>query len=70
MNKIFRLSFIISLFYSCGSIKSYNTAVTQLHDIENLRKDVDKAYLQLQRHHPRLYQYTSKEKLDFKFDRA
>ena len=68
MNKFFRLSFIILLFYSCGSIKNYNTAVTQLHDIENLRKDVDKAYLQLRRHHPRLYQYSSKEKLDFKFD--
>ncbi|MGE5944689.1 MAG: S41 family peptidase, partial [Flavobacteriales bacterium] len=36
--------------------------------VSDLQKDVDKLYHQLKKHHPRLYQYTSKEVMDFKFD--
>lgn len=61
------LSFII-LLTSCGSIKNYNEAVAVMHPVEDLREDVDAVYKQLQRLHPRLYQFTPKETLDFKFD--
>ncbi|WP_227806008.1 hypothetical protein [Algibacter lectus] len=30
--------------------------------------DIDRVYNQLKKHHPNLYQYTSKTDLDFKFD--
>jgi C-terminal processing protease CtpA/Prc len=39
-----------------------------LHPPEKLRSDVDYAYNKLQKLHPRLYEYISKEDLDFKFD--
>ena len=53
---------------SCVSVKTYNAKIHSKHSIEDLQKDVDKAYYQLKRHHPRLYQYTSKSVLDFKID--
>ncbi|WP_100614808.1 S41 family peptidase [Confluentibacter citreus] len=61
------ISFLLML-VSCRSVKNYNAQITNLHPVTDLRNDVDKLYKQLQKHHPRLYQYTSKEVLDFKFD--
>ncbi|WP_104733952.1 S41 family peptidase [Hanstruepera ponticola] len=60
--------FLVLLFASCKSVDKYNQQVTSLHSIESLKADVDAVYKQLQKHHPHLYQYTSKEVLDFKFD--
>lgn len=63
------LAFSISiLLASCASIEKHNLQVTKLHPVEDLHEDIDKVYQQLQRNHPRLYQFTSKETLDFKFD--
>ncbi|RZN80632.1 MAG: peptidase S41 [Winogradskyella sp.] len=59
------LSIVLS---SCGSIETYNEAVTKMHPVEDLQEDVDMVYKQLKRLHPRLYQFTPKETLDFKFD--
>jgi len=53
---------------SCGSIETYNEAVTKMHPVEDLHEDVDAVYKQLKRLHPRLYQFTPKESLDYKFD--
>lgn len=60
------IAFII--FCSCGSVKKHNEQISKLHSPQELREDVDAAYNQLKKYHPRLYQYTSKERLDFKFD--
>ncbi|WOD44042.1 S41 family peptidase [Hwangdonia lutea] len=49
-------------------MKTYNEQITSLHRVEDLQNDVDKLYKQLKKHHPKLYQYTSKTDLDFKFD--
>lgn len=53
---------------SCGGIKKHNELITKLHVVEDLKRDVDAVYFQLKKHHPKLYQYTPKEVLDFKFD--
>ncbi|MCF7567937.1 S41 family peptidase [Sabulilitoribacter arenilitoris] len=53
---------------SCSSVKTYNKQIASLHTVEDLQKDVDKLYKQLKKHHPKLYQYTPKNILDFKFD--
>lgn len=53
---------------SCTSIKKFNTEITSLHTPEELYVDIDKAYNKLKKLHPRLYQFTSKDELDFKFD--
>ncbi|MBP0903595.1 S41 family peptidase [Mariniflexile gromovii] len=68
MKKQGLLLIVLMLLMSCGSIKKYNEHITQLHSVEDLRRDVDKVYKQLQQNHPKLYQYTTKEVLDFKFD--
>lgn len=62
------LVIIAATFTSCGSVKRYNQQIGKLHTPEELRQDVDAAYNQLKKFHPRLYQYTPKEILDFKFD--
>lgn len=68
MKKLLLLFSVSVVLSSCGSIERYNEAVTKMHPVEDLQEDIDKVYQQLQRLHPRLYQYTPKETLDFKFD--
>ena len=68
MKKIVLTFSILLVLVSCGSIEKHNLQITKLHPVEDLHDDIDKAYKQLQRHHPRLYQFTPKETLDFKFD--
>ncbi|MEO8935004.1 MAG: S41 family peptidase [Xanthomarina sp.] len=64
----FWLLLLILFFQSCASVKKHNEIVISLHSIEALQTDVDAVYKQLQKYHPRLYQYISKTELDFKFD--
>ncbi|WNH10908.1 S41 family peptidase [Thalassobellus suaedae] len=68
MKTLFCSILVLMLLVSCNSVKKYNEQTSSLHAVEDLRSDVDKVYNQLKRHHPKLYQYTSKEDLDFKFD--
>ncbi len=69
MKHLYSLLLVFFIFlYSCGSVKKNNEIVTSLHSTIQLQEDVDAVYSQLQKHHPRLYQYISKNDLDFKFD--
>ena len=68
MKKFFLSFFLLTVLFSCKSAKKHNEQITKLHSVAELHNDVDKLYQQLKRHHPKLYQYTSKAKLDFKFD--
>lgn len=68
MNKIFIVIVLLIMVVSCTSIKKYNTEIVSLHSPEELRADIDKAYDKLVKLHPRLYQFISKKKLDYKFD--
>ncbi len=68
MKKAILLVLVFLILMSCKSIKNHNEQITKLHDVVDLHEDVDKIYSQLKRHHPKLYQYTPKEVLDFKFD--
>lgn len=68
MKKLFCFLLVLIFLVSCNSVKKYNEHIVALHTVEDLQNDVDKAYKQLKKHHPKLYQYTSKEVLDFKFD--
>ena len=63
---IFLISF--SFCISCVSVKKHNAQIEALHTPESLHMDIDRVYNQLKKHHPNLYQYTSKTDLDFKFD--
>ena len=68
MHKYIWLIGIFLLFTSCVSIKNYNEEITALHNPKDLHKDVDKAYRKLRKLHPKLYQFITKNDLDFKFD--
>ncbi|MCL5128092.1 S41 family peptidase [Algibacter sp. L4_22] len=68
MRKLVIFSILIIQLVSCVSTKKHNQQIETLHTPESLYKDIDKVYSQLKKHHPNLYQYTSKKDLDFKFD--
>jgi len=59
---------VIIFLVSCASVEKHNLQVTQLHPVEDIHEDINKVYKQMQRHHPLLYQFVSKDELDFKFD--
>lgn len=65
--KILFLLFFIGL-NSCVGVQKHNEQISKLHAVKDLRSDIDDLYLDLKKYHPRLYQYRSKEVLDFKFD--
>lgn len=58
----------LMLLTSCVSIKKHNEQISKLHSVKDLRKDIDELYSELKKYHPRLYQYRTKEVLDYKFD--
>ncbi|WP_147676824.1 S41 family peptidase [Algibacter pacificus] len=68
MRKLILFLFFILQLVSCVSVKKHNEQIETLHSPESLRRDIDQVYNQLKKHHPNLYQYTSKTDLDFKFD--
>jgi len=68
MQRILYFLSICLLLFSCTSVKTYNEQIAINHTTRNLKKDVDFAYKNLKKLHPKLYQYISKPKLDFKFD--
>jgi len=68
MTKKISLLCLIILLASCASVEKHNLQITKLHPVSDLHDNVDKVYKQLKRHHPHLYQFTSKEAMDAKFD--
>ena len=64
----FSLLLLIFLMSSCNSIKTYNASIEKKHSVKELQNNVDLVYSQLQRLHPRLYEYTTQEVLNYKFD--
>ncbi|MFD1613676.1 S41 family peptidase [Gelatiniphilus marinus] len=68
MKKFLLVFSVLCFVTSCTSVKTYNEQIRSLHTVEDLQNDIDKLYRQLKKHHPKLYQYTPKAVLDFKFD--
>ncbi len=60
--------FLFFLLVSCTSVEKFNYKLEQPIAIEKLQKDVDYAQHKLEKLHPSLYKYISKEKLNGKFD--
>lgn len=53
---------------SCASIRRHNEQRASCIEPDKLKEDVDYAYSKLQKMHPQLYWYISKQDLDHKFD--
>jgi C-terminal processing protease CtpA/Prc len=66
-NSIF-LFLVIILFVQCTSIKRHNEHLNDLISVKDLKADIDFTYNKLQKSHPKLYWYISKEELSYKFD--
>lgn len=65
----FMLFFCLNTFCtSCVSVEKYNQRIEQPIPVEKLLKDVDYVQCKLEKLHPSLYKYISKEELNFKFD--
>ncbi len=70
MKLLQKTGIILTLFFilsSCSSVEKYNAQISKNHSPAELKEDVDYAYEKLQKLHPNLYQYISKEKLDNNF---
>lgn len=59
---------ICMIVFSCQSVRKNNLFLDKKITVAHLRKDVDFTYKKLQRFHPHLYWYISKEALEYKFD--
>lgn len=68
MKKLFLALMAIIFINSCVSVEKYNHRIDTPIAPELLQKDVEIAYQQLQKYHPRLYWFTDKIALDKKFD--
>ena len=68
MKKSILILSIILLFSNCTSIQKHNAHLERQISENDLKSDVDYIYNRLQKMHPKLYWYISKEKLDYKFD--
>ncbi|MDB4088318.1 S41 family peptidase [Flavobacteriales bacterium] len=67
LNILLALLFSISLI-SCNSVKKYNETINSKHSVAELHKDIDFTFKKIEKLHPSLYWFISKEKLDFKID--
>lgn len=65
-----RVSILLFLFiiFSCTSVEKYNRKLDESISVEKLQKDVDYVQHKLERLHPSLYKYSTKEALNAKFD--
>ncbi len=70
MNKVnFLFTILLSLsFISCNSVKKYNKTINSKHSVAEMHKDIDYTFKKIEKLHPSLYWFISKEKLDFKID--
>lgn len=56
------------LLASCASVQKFNQQITELHSPKEIKEDIDYSYNKLQKFHPDLYWYISKDSLDAKFN--
>ncbi len=66
MKQVYSL-ILVTLLTSCISVKKFNERLLTPVAAEKLKEDVDYAYTNLQKLHPKLYWYISKESLDRRF---
>ncbi len=68
LEKRILLFLTIIFFAQCSTIKKNNTHLQQLISVNQLQQDIDFTRKKLEKLHPKLDYYISKESLDYKFD--
>lgn len=66
--KFFSLIFVPLVFTHCNSVKKYNETINTKHSVEAIRKDIDFTFKKIEKLHPNLYWFISKEELNRKVD--
>ncbi|MEN8956583.1 MAG: S41 family peptidase [Flavobacteriales bacterium] len=60
---------LLSVFLiSCNSVKKYNETINSKHSVAELHKDIDFTFKKIEKLHPSLYWFITKEELDGKVD--
>jgi C-terminal processing protease CtpA/Prc len=68
ITKQIQVLLLILIIASCKSTKKFNESVTKVHSREELIEDINFLVNQLERYHPRLYDYTTEEEFHKKVD--
>jgi C-terminal processing protease CtpA/Prc len=68
MKKIITIVLCSFLFIKCASVEKHNAHLNDLISENDLKADTDFIYKKMQKMHPKLDWYITKEKLDYKFD--
>ncbi|PWN72021.1 peptidase S41 [Chryseobacterium phosphatilyticum] len=66
--KNYSVIFLLAMLSSCASIRKHNEQRASCIPPEQLKEDIDYAYLKLKQMHPQLYWYIPKQELERKFD--
>lgn len=66
--KIFSLITTLLLFASCNSVKKYNETINAQHSVKDIHQDIDFTFKKIEKLHPNLYWFISKEELARKID--
>jgi C-terminal processing protease CtpA/Prc len=59
---------LLVILQSCASVDKYNAQINTPKSVRDLKSDIDYIQHKLQKRHPDLYHYISKQELDDKFD--
>ena len=68
LSKIISIAFILITFSSCVSVEKYNLKLEKPLSVAKLQNDIDYVQHKLEKLHPNLYKYISKNELNQKFD--
>ena len=66
--KIFSLITTLMLLASCNSVKKYNETINAQHSVKDIHQDIDFTFKKIEKLHPNLYWFISKEELARKID--
>lgn len=59
---------IVLVIINCNSTKKYNKAIVKKHSVAELHKDIDYTFKKIEKLHPNLYWFITKEQLEHKID--
>lgn len=62
------LLFILFLTYSCSSVNKHNKQMNNEISVKEMKKDIDYVHKKLNKYHPKLDLYQSKEETEYKID--
>ena len=66
--KLLSLFAVFIFVSSCNSVKKYNETINTKHSVKEIHQDIDYTFKKIEKLHPNLYWFISKEELGRKID--